>query len=49
MARNEFGYICDMCGKYDKNKKTFYRLTLPTYQNDMVNDVQIVDYCMECY
>lgn len=49
MARNEFGCICDMCGKYDKNKRMFYRLTLPTYQNDMVNDTRTLDYCFECY
>jgi len=49
MAQNQFGCICDICGKYDKNKKYFYRLTLPTYQSDFNNSVQTLDYCFECY
>lgn len=49
MARNEFGCICDICGKYDKNKNIFYHLTLPTYQSDFNNSVQKLDYCSECY
>lgn len=49
MARNEFGCICDRCGKYSKNKKEFYRLTLPTYQSEVGNDVKPVTFCLDCY
>ena len=49
MARNEFGCICDICGNYDKNRKTFYRIIIPTYQQDMINDIQTLDYCFKCY
>lgn len=49
MARNEFGCICDKCGKYSKYENEFYRLILPIYEFKMNNCTQRVDYCLDCY
>ena len=49
MARNKFGCICDICGKYSKYSNQFYRLILPTYQSKMNNSTQSLDYCFDCY
>lgn len=49
MARNQFGCICDICGKMTNTPKEFYRLTIPVYQNDFNNSTQTLDYCFDCY
>ena len=49
MARNEFGVICDRCGKMSHYKNEFYRLILPTFYNRMNNSVFTQDYCFNCY
>lgn len=48
MARNQFGCICDKCGKYSKNRKEFYHLILPTCSL-VSNDTRTVDFCFDCY
>ena len=49
MARNQFGCICDKCGKMSKYKNEFYHLNIPTYETEINNCVQAVDYCLNCY
>jgi hypothetical protein len=49
MARNQFGCICDMCGKITNTPKEYYKLTIPVYQNDFNNSTQTLDYCFDCY
>lgn len=49
MAHNKFGCICDICGAISRNKNEFYRLKLPTYQSDINNSTQYLDYCFKCY
>ncbi len=49
MARNKFGAICDNCGFYTTFPGTFYQLRLPTYQSQINNSIQSVDYCHKCY
>ena len=49
MAKNKFGCICDICGKYSKYNNQFYKLILPTYQSEINNSTQSLDYCFDCY
>ncbi len=49
MARNQFGCICDICGKYTDIPKEFYRLKLPTYESELDNSTQYKDCCFNCY
>ena len=49
MAKNKFGCICDICGKYSKYNNQFYKLILPAYQSEINNSTQSLDYCFDCY
>lgn len=51
MARNKFGVICDICGKYEEGvmKQSYYHLVIPTWDDYSYNGIKCLDYCPECY